>query len=108
MPIIVHNRWFPFNGFACCNIFGILFTRREWLSDTTLRHEGIHTEQMKEMLFVPFYVWYLLEWLVRLILFWDGRKAYKKIAFEQEAYAHEKDTEYKRKHYAWFKYLCKR
>ena len=37
-----------------------------------------------------YYVWYLIEYLVRLIMYQDRGKAYRMIAFEQEAY----DLEY--------------
>ena len=59
-----------------------------------------------EMLVIPFYLWYVLEWLIRLPL--KGR-AYKNIAFEQEAYRHMDDFQYlsKRRHYAWLKYLLR-
>ncbi|RHJ74618.1 hypothetical protein [Parabacteroides sp. AM08-6] len=33
-----------------------------------------------------FYVWYLVEFLIRLIMYRDADKAYRMIAFEQEAY----------------------
>jgi hypothetical protein len=38
---------------------------------------------MKEMLYIPFYLWYGVEWLVKL--FCKGN-AYRNISFEREAY----------------------
>lgn len=56
------------------------------------------------MLYVFFYLWYLIEWFVRL--FRKGN-AYKNISFEREAYANEQGNHYirDRKRFAWFNYL---
>lgn len=46
---------------------------------------------------VTFYVWYVVEWLVRLAVYAvkrNGKNAYRMISFEQEAYAHEDDNNY--------------
>lgn len=83
---IIYNDIIPFKGFAAVNLFGVVFARKSErpLSATTLNHEAIHTEQMKELLYVGFYICYLVEWLVRL--FRRGN-AYRNISFEREAYA---------------------
>lgn len=102
---IVRNNIIPFKGFAAINLFGILFVRKDVnLSSRILNHEYIHTMQMKEMLYIFFYLWYVLEWIVRL--FMKGN-AYRNISFEREAYANEDRTVYlsQRKHYSWLKYL---
>ena len=59
-----------------------------------MNHERIHYRQQQELLVVLFYVWYGLEYLVRLIQFRNRREAYKNISFEREAYKNEKDLEY--------------
>ena len=97
---IVRNNFIPFKGFKAINLFGILFVRKEVeLTSTVINHEYIHTVQMKELLYVFFYLWYLVEWIVRL--FQKGN-AYRHISFEREAYANEDDFAYlsNRKHYA--------
>lgn len=82
---IVYNNVIPFKGFAAINLFGVVFARKECrpLSTSTVNHEAIHTEQMKELLYIGFYVCYVVEWLVRL--FMKGN-AYRNISFEKEAY----------------------
>lgn len=105
---IIYNNVIPFRGFAAINLFGTLFVRRGTeVSPRLLTHEAIHTEQMKETLYVPFYLWYLAEWLVRL--FMKG-SAYRNISFEREAYAHEADPTYpvSRGRFAWTRCLRKR
>ena len=105
---VVKNRFIPPRGFAYVNLFGVLFTRRDRLiSSVELNHEQIHTEQMKEMLYVFFYLCYLIEWLIRLIILRDSHKAYRAISFEQEAYANQANLTYieGRKRYRWLSYL---
>ena len=84
----------------------ILVLSTRW-SERLVRHEMIHIRQQREMLVVPFYIWYVLEWLIRLPFY--GSNAYYNISFEREAYSHD-DLEYsdyleRRKPYSWFKYL---
>lgn len=82
---IVYNNIIPFKGFAAINLFGIVFARKECrpLSKEAMNHEAIHTEQMKELLYIGFYLCYVIEWLVRL--FMKGN-AYRNLSFEKEAY----------------------
>ena len=108
---IIKNKLIPFPGFSTINLFGVLFTRQETvLSETTLNHESIHTKQMKELLYVPFYLIYFVEWIVRLFQKrFNALEAYRAISFEQEAYDNEYDPNYlkERKPYVWFKYWKK-
>ena len=95
---IIKNSIIPFKGYKAINLFGILFVRKEYeLSKVDLNHEAIHTKQMKELLFVFFYIIYFLEWIVRLFI---NTNAYRSISFEKEAYKHQNNFEYHRKHFA--------
>lgn len=92
MKIIV-NKFIPFRGFICINLFGLLFTRYSFdrISPLVINHEGIHTKQYFEftiafaiifglavilglspwyLLIIPiaYYVWYVLEWFLRLLV----------------------------------------
>lgn len=105
---IIYNNIIPFKGFKAINLFGVLFVRKHSIMTASdMRHECIHTAQMREMLYVFFYVWYIVEWLVRLIQYIDSHMAYRNISFEREAYDMQRDLLYldDRKHYAWVKYL---
>lgn len=65
---VIYNKIIPFKGYKCINLFGVLFVRKGCtMSKSDYNHEAIHTKQMKELLYVPFYILYLLEWLYRLI-----------------------------------------
>lgn len=102
---IVYNNLIPFKGFNAINLFGVIFARKDagMLSQRQLNHEAIHTAQMKELLYVFFYIFYMTEWIVKLPT--HGRKAYGNISFEREAYEHdcEHNYLYSRKLYSWFK-----
>ena len=107
---IIQNKLLPFQDFAAINLFGIIFTRFDTLPDRTLRHEAIHTVQIREMLYIFFYIWYAAEWIVRLLQCRFGWfDAYRRISFEQEAYQHQDEKGYltKRKRFAWFQNLYK-
>lgn len=106
--IIIHNNLIPFKGFHAMNLCGLLFVRgKDVLSERTLLHERIHTRQWLEMLVIGFLLWYLIEWLIRLITTRDMRRAYRTISFEQEAYNNERHLDYltHRRPYAWKDYL---
>lgn len=38
---IVYNTWFPFGNYHTLNFFGILFTKRKQLPESTITHESI-------------------------------------------------------------------
>ena len=65
---IIRNNFIPVKGFKAINLFGVLFVRgNAVISEKTLRHEYIHTMQMCEMLYVPFYLWYGIEYVIKFI-----------------------------------------
>ncbi len=108
LMIVIRNRYLPIPGFSAINLCGVLFCRRETrITQRLLNHERIHTAQILEMGVVFFYIWYVVEWLVRLP---RRGNAYLNISFEREAYRHEWERDYlkHRRLYAWRKYLKKR
>lgn len=66
-----------------------------------INHESIHFQQALELGVLPFYLLYVLEWLLKLPFY--GAKAYENISFEREAYANDSKMTYlkKRKRYNW-------
>lgn len=94
---IIYNRFIPFKGFKAINLCGVVFARQEYrpLPETTIRHESIHTAQMRELLYVGFYLLYLFEWLFRRVKqIYTGQDAYRNISFEKEAYAKQSRKTY--------------
>lgn len=117
---IIYNSIIPFKGFLAINLFGILFVRNEYknngLTQSTINHESIHTEQIKELGYVFFYILYFIEWLIKIPFSWFMKNPrgvknwpYKSISFEQEAFYNSKDYTYldNRKHYNWFNFIFK-
>ena len=94
---IIRNNIIPFGrDFAAVNLFGILFIRHGVKPTPRLiNHEKIHTRQMKELLYLFFYIIYVVEWIVRLFEnHGNFFRAYMDISLEKEAYAHESDLSY--------------
>ena len=92
----------------CLNLFGTLWARdTSWIDRYVINHERIHDAQQRELLHVPFYVLYVVEWLLRLVRHRNFLKSYRSISFEREAYAHGHDLDYfsGRRHYSFIKYL---
>lgn len=58
--------------------------------------------------FLFFYLWYLLEWLIRIPV--CGKSAYVSLSFEQEAYGNADNPNYldNKKWFRWVKYLNKK
>lgn len=105
--MIVYNSIIPFKGYKLINIFGIIFAKKKAkITPEDINHELIHTKQIQEMLYIFFYIWYILEFLIRFI--WDGfnwKQAYLNMLFEQEAYKYQNNLMYPeyRTHYQWLK-----
>ncbi len=66
-----------------------------------LNHERIHLRQQFEMLVLPFFILYLVEFFIGYIKYQNWQKAYKNISFEREAYSNEKDLYYLKKRSFW-------
>jgi hypothetical protein len=87
----------------------ILLRDAKLKQDTNLiLHERIHLKQQLELLVLPFYVIYGVEFLIHLVRYKDSEKAYRNISFEREAYASDWDFEYleKRKYFAMWRRSC--
>lgn len=105
---VVYTRRFPPGRYVAINLFGVLFTKRRPVTATVLSHESIHTAQMRELWYVGFYLLYVVEFAVRLLLSWRWRRAYRAVSFEREAYLHQYDPTYAvhgRRPYAWVRFL---
>ena len=105
----IYNKLIPMKGYKAVNLFGVLFAREgARLTADDIRHEEIHTAQMRETLYVGFYLWYVMEWLARLIATgFKAHRAYRAVSFEREAYANQDDMQYLagRRHYSFLGYM---
>lgn len=105
--MVIKNKIIPFPGYKMINICGIIFTRSKLISDVDLNHEKIHSRQIFEMLIIFYYIWYILEWLIRVIMYFDFDKAYKNISLEKEAYKNQGNLDYLKKRglFKWMSYM---
>jgi hypothetical protein len=92
----------PANGMA---IFPFILTKNKSQQEdqVLINHEKIHLQQQLELLILPFYLLYLVHYLINLIKFKNHDRAYRHIIFEREAYAHEQELAYlhRRKFWNW-------
>lgn len=106
---IIYSRFLPVKGFRAINLFGIIFARNDQpeLTPQIINHERIHSRQMIELLVLGFYTWYILEWIIRWIVYKDRKKAYRNISFEREAFTNQDDPKYlkQRKWYSFTNYF---
>ena len=107
---IIKNHIIPFGTFVAMCIGPWIFVKDiNKVTTTLITHEAIHWAQQKETLIVGFFILYGIMFLWELVRCTfdplranhaDGRhrplwkRAYRSVAFEQEAYAHEADMEY--------------
>ncbi|RXM48606.1 hypothetical protein [Flavobacterium sp. YO12] len=69
-----------------------------------VNHEKIHLRQQLELLIIPFFIWYVFEFLFRLIQYKNKDLAYRNISFEREAYSNETNLNYL-KNRSFFRFL---
>lgn len=96
-------------GYSGLTIFPFVFLKHKGLkwNEIFINHEKIHLKQQIEMLILPFYLFYVIEFLIRLFQYKNWHKAYRNISFEREAYQNESNLQYlkQRKFWAFLKYL---
>ncbi|MCP1994900.1 hypothetical protein [Flavobacterium sp. HSC-61S13] len=93
--ILIKGNWVP-KGFVGITIYPyIIFKKEASREDVILiAHEKIHIKQQLELLVIFFYIWYAVEFLIKIIQLKDKGKAYRAISFEREAYQHQADLNY--------------
>ncbi|NUY81835.1 hypothetical protein HUK80_13085 [Flavobacterium sp. MAH-1] len=102
MIVIVAKYLIP-KGFVGLTLFPFVLLGSEKGRDNAvlLNHERIHLFQQRELLVLPFFLWYGFEYLLRLIQYRDRKLAYRNICFEREAYANEKSPDYLKSRALW-------
>lgn len=105
MFLVVSKYLIP-KGFGGIAIFPFLILRAKvHAADAVyINHEKIHLRQQSELLILPFFIWYGLEFLFRLLQYRDRNLAYRNISFEREAYRNENNLAYLQKR-NWWKFL---
>jgi len=93
--------------FSAISIYPFIIMRRNDYSITLLNHEYIHNRQQRECLIIFAYLFYIVEFLCKLLYYRSVSKAYRNISFEREAKLFEKVVGYagRRKSYNWLKFV---
>ena len=102
MFVIVYKYVVP-KGYRSITIFPFIFLlhKGDRENRVLVQHEKIHIRQQLELLIIPFYIWYGIEFLVRYFQCKNWNIAYRNISFEREAYANEKDLHYLKQRSFW-------
>jgi len=102
MFVIVSRKLIP-KGFRGITLFPFIIVSDPDLKQNTvlINHEKIHIRQQLELLILPFFIWYGVEFLTRFIICKNKDKAYRSISFEREAYENEKDLNYLKQRSFW-------
>jgi hypothetical protein len=95
MFVIVAKYLIP-KGYRGLTLFPFVFVKHDFDSENKVlvNHEKIHIRQQLELLVLPFFVWYFVEYAVRLLQYKNANRAYRNISFEREAYANEQHLNY--------------
>ena len=101
--MILITKYLVPKGYNGLTIFPFVFLKHKRFSQDAiiLNHEKIHLRQQLELLILPFYIIYILEFLVRLLRYQNWHKAYKNISFESEAYCNELNMNYLKQRRFW-------
>src|SRR5699024_5826610 len=101
--IIILKSSFWKSLFLGMTIYPFIFITREGLrtDPVLLNHERIHVRQQKELLWLPFFIWYISEFLIRFLFYRNKNQAYRNISFEREAYTYEAQHSYLKKRKTW-------
>ncbi|HXJ98173.1 MAG TPA: hypothetical protein VNJ50_04960 [Gelidibacter sp.] len=109
--MILVSKYIVPKGYMGIALFPFVFVKELQFKHNNffVNHERIHLKQQLELLVVPFFIWYGLEFLVRYWHFRNWHLAYRNISFEREAYQNELDLGYIKKRPIWnfLKYLCR-
>lgn len=107
--MILISRYLVPKGYTGISLYPFMFLKHKEFKDNKVivNHEQIHLKQQLELLVLPFYIWYALEFCWRLCKYKRWHAAYAHISFEREAYANEKDVDYikTRPRFSFLKYI---
>jgi hypothetical protein len=94
--MILISKYLIPKGYTGLTIYPFVFLKSTKLKDdeVLINHESIHLKQQLELLVLPFYFVYGIEFLFRLVQYKHWKMAYRNISFEREAYRNEDDLDY--------------
>lgn len=104
--MILYWKYLVPKGYTGFTVFPFVFLKSKHLDGhvVLINHEKIHLRQQLEMLVMPFYLFYAIEFLIRLFQYKKWDLAYRNISFEREAYTNEFNLDYL-KHRSFWRFL---
>lgn len=107
--MIIISKYFTPKGYSGIALYPFIILKNQMMIEDArlVNHERIHLRQQLELLILPFYIFYGIEFLVRWYHYRNWNQAYKYISFEREAYSNESNLQYieSRKFWQFLKYL---
>ena len=107
--MILISKYLIPKGYTGLTMFPFVILKNHLLKEDVvlINHESIHLKQQLELLILPFYFVYGLEFLYRLLRYRNWKRAYRNISFEREAYSNEDDLDYlnTRRNWRFLKYI---
>lgn len=101
--MIVISKFLVPKHYLGLSVWPFIFLKHKALKqdEVLINHERIHMRQQLELLILPFYMFYVLEFLWRIYQYKSWHLAYRHISFEREAYSKEKDLNYLKSRPFW-------
>lgn len=107
--MILISKYLVPKGYTGLTVYPFVFLKRKALRGdfVLINHENIHLKQQLELFIAPFFIWYLIEYIIRLIQYRSHFEAYRNISFEREAYTNHADLNYlsQRKLWSFMNYI---
>jgi hypothetical protein len=90
-------------GYTGLAVYPFVFLKHKnlKLDKVLINHEKIHLKQQLELLVLPFFLIYTIEFLVRLAQYRHWYTAYVNISFEREAYSNQGNLNYLKTRKLW-------
>ena len=103
LKMIVVSKFMVPKGYIGLTIYPFVFIKEHNLKDNQrfLNHELIHLRQQLELMIIPFFIWYIIEFIFRYFQYGNWKLAYRNISFEREAYFKENDLTYLKNRGFW-------
>ncbi|MFK2818501.1 hypothetical protein U0L90_00115 [Flavobacteriaceae sp. LMIT009] len=101
--MILISKYLVPKGYTGLTLYPFVFLKYDRLKydDTLINHERIHLRQQIELLVIPFYIFYITEFIIRLLQYRNWKQAYRNISFERESYLNEDNLSYLQNRRFW-------
>lgn len=101
--VVIVSRYLIPKGFRGITLFPFIVVSEPDLKQNSvmINHEKIHIRQQMELLILPFFLWYGIEFLIKWIVYKKKNVAYRNISFEKEAYTNEENLTYLKQRSFW-------